>query len=1010
MKKCLTLILLFLFFQNSFPQSTNSEFRGIWVVTWEYIGSGGSVETNKERIRTILDNLVKANMTSVLWQVRQGGTAYYQSSYEPWGPYAGGTYPGFDPLEYAVEEAHKRGLELHAWFNVFASGNTTAGTPAQEHPEWICRDASGAPMVQNIALSPGLPEVREYLNTVAMELVSKYDIDGLHLDYIRWNEYSSTSNLAKTSESDLLDGMITENISDEITSEGSRYLYDYQHPYSAGVPSGYSAWPDWWRNSVTDFVRTLQDSIKNVKPWVKLSCAALGNYNWSGWNGYYEVYQDAALWFNEGYVDQIAGMHYHWTNGAGFLGMLVTQCPSCWSQYIQPGINAGRLYTVGPPSYLLQDYGLWNNHADIVNSVRTVPWVDGFQFFSYASWRDRNYFSDAANLFFKQKRKVRNALASSEIVSTPQIQLEKTDSAHYKITVTPQAISQPYWFALYRSKSNSFDKDTTEIVSVNFSNSSFSIDQVFDGLQDYNGQYVYSATMLNRYWKESDFSNTVSTDLIPSSAPVVVSTKPAEGAVVPLNSTIEINFSKSINIENIQNYVTLSPSVTLLTFSAAAKKLVLSTSGLEYSTNYTLKIEGSLPDVNGRMLDGNNDGEEGDPFFLHFSAAGADSVGPVVISTIPQLQDSVDLESVISFNFDEKLNPASISGNVILFRNGIQVSCEAKVTNFETGAVIDIRPRLTQNAEYLCVLKKDIKDLFDNPMTDDFSFSFNSKAEGYSLFTSIDNFTLTGWEQPNFSGSTVGIDVTGTSWGYSSSIYVPQSVPRKGAVLSYKWNPDITPRLLREYLSGGTPRTITFDKSNILQVYVNGDGSGTLFRIALDEDYGASTYSTHEVSNWIPINWYGWKLVEWDLSDPNTIGTWIGNGLMDGSSYRMDSFQLTNGENSAMSGTIYFDEFRAVKKSYVILSSDEVSDIPLSFRLYQNYPNPFNPTTIIPFDVDRSGKVSLDVYDILGRKVKSLLSEEINAGHYKVNFDASGLASGQYIYRLSAGENQVSEL
>ena len=80
-------------------QKNNQEFRSTWVITWEYITSGSTIEQNKARIREILDNHKKANMTSVLFQVRQSGTAYYPSSYEPWGYYAGYTYPGFDPLE-----------------------------------------------------------------------------------------------------------------------------------------------------------------------------------------------------------------------------------------------------------------------------------------------------------------------------------------------------------------------------------------------------------------------------------------------------------------------------------------------------------------------------------------------------------------------------------------------------------------------------------------------------------------------------------------------------------------------------------------------------------------------------------------------------------------------------------------------------------------------------------------------------------------------------------------------
>ena len=93
LKFLLTLILILS--GPTIAQQNNTEFRATWVITWEYINSGSTVEVNKARIREILDNHKKANMTSVLFQIRQSGTAYYQSSYEPWGYYAGYTYPGF---------------------------------------------------------------------------------------------------------------------------------------------------------------------------------------------------------------------------------------------------------------------------------------------------------------------------------------------------------------------------------------------------------------------------------------------------------------------------------------------------------------------------------------------------------------------------------------------------------------------------------------------------------------------------------------------------------------------------------------------------------------------------------------------------------------------------------------------------------------------------------------------------------------------------------------------------
>ena len=120
-----------------------------------------------------------------------------------------------------------------------------------------------------------------------------------------------------------LERPLTEEEADNLLQmQSSRYLYDVEHPYSAGIPAGYASWEEFWLGSVTEFVRTLHDSIQSVKPWVRLSPAALGKYRWGSWQGYGTVYQDAALWYNEGYVDQLTPMHYHWTSGSSFYDML----------------------------------------------------------------------------------------------------------------------------------------------------------------------------------------------------------------------------------------------------------------------------------------------------------------------------------------------------------------------------------------------------------------------------------------------------------------------------------------------------------------------------------------------------------------------------------------------------------------------------------------------------------------------------------------------------------------
>lgn len=1015
-------LLLFCLLANfsSQAQNKNREFRSTWVITWEYISSSGTVDQKKAKIRTILDNHVKANMTSVLWQIRQAGTAYYSSSYEPWGSYAGGTYPGFDPLAYAIEEAHKRGLEIHGWFNVFASGSLVSGTPAQEHPEWICRDNTGAPMTSSICLSPGLPAVRTYLNQVAMEVIRNYDLDGFHLDYIRWNEYSSSSNYKSDNPNEgLVDSEISEEqAADLMENSAGRYLYDAEHPFSAGVPSGFTSWENWWRWSVTEFVKTLNDSIKSVKPHIRLSVAALGKYNWSSWCGYNTVYQDAALWLNEGYIDQIAGMHYHWTTGSGFFGMLAGACPQCWSQYIQPGVAAGRFFTVGPPSYILEENNIWNNHPEIINSIRSVSWADGMQFFSYGNWRDRNYWSEAQQKFFKKKTKIRAAkYLLDTIPSAPTVSIIKVDSLKYSVTVNPHSsTTKDQWFVVYRSEDNILSVDNDDIVAVKFGKTNFTIDELFNGKQDFNGRYNYFATMCDRFWNESGVSNAVLTDPIPSFAPIVESTVPAiNDTAVSINSQLKLVFSKKMNTSTFPNALSITPAIQLnaATWSTDAKTVTYTFSvPLSFQTNYTVTVDSSAKDINGVAIDGNGDGVPGDPFILGFHTEELDNVGPNVTYSYPDTGNGTyqfDPEDIIVVVFDEKLNVSTVNNTNLLFRrNGMPLGRSVVINELSNRSFLSIKAGLTLNAGDSCqiVLKKEISDTYGNNMPEDIYINFKVAPVQYTSKTKIDDFSEEGnWKHPAFSGSTVGIIDSGSYFAYSTAFYLPATTPAMSAFLNYQWNTTVTTKLLREYLGGGDPQAVTFDTSKVLQVYIWGDGSRNKFRFAIDEGTGTS-WPNHEVSKWITIDWIGWKLVEWQLNDPSSVGNWIGNGILDQPLYRMDSFQLTDDVGSATYSRIYFDNLQVSKKNEVVLTNlNENELIEKGFQLSQNYPNPFNPATVISYNLDKDSKVVLKVFDILGKEVSMLVNEEQKAGRYNVTFNASNLSSGVYFCRISAGEN-----
>jgi len=1024
MRKILLMMLFTALFVQHVSAYDNEEFRSVWVITWEHSKSSDNVESSKARIRTILDNIKAANMNAVLWQVRQGGTAYYNSSFEPWGSYSNGPYPGgYDILTYAIEEAHKRGLELHAWFNVFAASSTASGTPGGEHPEWVCRDRAGSVMQSSRALSPGLKDVRDYTINAAMEVVRNYDIDGLHLDYVRWNEHYSSANSGALSKKDIkeiqLDRPLTEEEAEQLVQQqSSRYLYDVEHPYSAGIPAGYDSWEEWWRWSVTEFVRTLHDSVQSVKPWVRLSPAALGKYRWSSWQGYGTVYQDAGLWFNEGYVDQLTPMHYHWTSGSSFLDMLNGGSSESWRYWIQPGIAAGRLFSAGPGSYKLAESNIWYRHKEIVESARTVNWLDGFQFFSYGSWQEYRYWEKASNLFFTNKTKMRAAkFLNNDTPAAPSLELLEIDSLNYQITITPPAgLEIDQWFAVYRSEDDTLDTESDEIIDIHFGQESYSAVDTFSGNQDFNGQYTYFASTLNRYWNESDISNSELSALIPSFAPVVSAIYPLQGDSLPVNEDLVVYFSKTMDPETFQGRVHLVPEFPIqeLKWSNGDKNLTINFQGnLDFNSLYTLTISDSAADVNGLGLDGNSDGGSSEPFVYQFRTLGEDKAGPKIsYSNMSEeyLTDEVDIQNVLTVDFNELLDHESVSDtNVQILRNDNPLTSIFMLNDVQERTIVSLQPvePFGSLVDYKAVFASTITDTAGNPFPDDAEFMIRTEGYAYADEKMIDDMrsVSTGiWEDPEYSGSTKGTIGSATSFVYNDDFYLPAADKRykkHSAELNYEWDPGASEYLLREYCSGGTAKTISFDTSYTLQVYIFGDGSGNEFRFSLKEVSG-SGYPL-EVSKWYTIDWTGWKILEWDLSDPNTVGTWLGNEIMDGSSYNIDSYQLTHPEEGALKGRIFFKNLRAVKKEPYITDVEEDVNIPQQFQLSQNYPNPFNPETNIDFVLPAAGKTSLSVYNMLGQKVKVLFSKMMPAGSYSVRFNARGVASGIYGYELRSG-------
>jgi len=334
------------------------------------------------------------------------------------------------------------------------------------------------------------------------------------------------------------DGMISKKELQNLNNNPSgRYLYDYNHPFSSGIPDNFDSWDSWWRWCVTTFVETLHDSIQSVKPQVRLSAAVLGKYNWSGWQGYGTVYQDGAKWYNEGSIDHIMPMSYHWTTASGFTGMLEDNCPQCWRIYVEPGLESGRSFTVGPGSYILDENNVWYRHPDIVANIRSINWTKGFQFFSYRFWDENNYFNTAGQSFFQDKTKVHPTPNIFSIrPNKPLLAINVVDSVTMELTVYPSTTNESGWLIIYRSVDPMATPDIGEIISIQYKSENITYT---DYLSDTDLVYQYFATQTDRFWNESEPSNRVYT----SSGPMPDKYKIAQNYPNPFNGMTTIPFA-----------------------------------------------------------------------------------------------------------------------------------------------------------------------------------------------------------------------------------------------------------------------------------------------------------------------------------------------------------------------------------------------------------------------------------------------------------------------------------
>ena len=510
-----------------------------------------------------------------------------------------------------------------------------------------------------------------------------------------------------------------------------------------------------------------------------------------------------------------------------------------------------------------------------------------------------------------------------------------------------------------------------------------------------------------------------------TAVPVVVSSSPVNNDTsFAASGQIQFLFSKVMDTASVRAAFSITPAVKgALIWSNNNITLTFKPDSvvLPFNTSYILRLSGTAKSQSGLFLDGNGDGTPGDALEIKFKTKPVDVWAPIAVSVSPTNGSTIaSVNSVINFTFDEPLNPSTVtSSNIVVQEVGTgnrSLTLKYAQANGRGAVNVFVQGGLKPGRSYKIRIAG-LTDLFGNAIPASTPLYTFSVAPLDLQATTIEDYSgsLASWAAPGFSGSTVGIDSASFNLDTLVTLSILPGTAHSGR-LSYYWNTTTaTDWLIREYLSSGTPRSVTWIKrATKLQSYVYGDGSGTLFRFAVDDSvdaFPAGTSQNHEVSQWIPVNWVGWKLVEWDLENDST-GSWLGNGKLEGT-MRFDSYQLKYVSGSSVkSGTIYVAQLQAAKGTVTAVDPGP-GVVPLSFDLQQNYPNPFNPTTSISYQLSAIAPVTLKLYDMLGREVTTLVNEIGQPGRHTAIWNGKNdrgetVSSGIYLYQLRAGTSVLT--
>lgn len=501
--KILLFIIYFIFsISVTAQQYKKFEMRGVWIATvanidWPSI-PGLSAHQQRNEMRIMLDDLAKNNINCIVLQVRPTADAFYYSKLENWSHWLTGEqgkkpYPYYDPLEFIIEEAHKRCMEVHVWINPYRVINSDNLSLLNRDHLYYKNSKLFLKYGGKYYFDPGLDETREYLNKVVADIVERYDIDAVHFDdYF----YPYPVN--------------NEAFPDDLTFRNN--------------PRGFAPnrKNDWRRNNVDMVIAELQQTIKSIKPWVEFGISPFGVWRNSyvdprgsdtraGVQNYDDLYADILKWLREGTIDYVTPQLY-WEIGkeiADYKVLVKWWTENSYGRNLYIGLYASGLQ--------VNNVAAWKRPNEIARQMKMnldYPQIDGAMFFSARPFlRNLQGLNDTLqNNYYKYPslNPLNRNISGNPSPQPQNVVLLKDGKEAYLIwdKVEGNDGYQVAYYVVYGFKGRSVGdmNDPANIIAKTIENCL----DLHKLEQEFKGRYTFVVTAVNRYRIESAASESVS--------------------------------------------------------------------------------------------------------------------------------------------------------------------------------------------------------------------------------------------------------------------------------------------------------------------------------------------------------------------------------------------------------------------------------------------------------------------------------------------------------------------